>query len=209
MFSISNKHEEFFNYLMDNAENFHRGALIAQEVMEDVSTVSTHMPEIIDLEHQSNKTNQDVIIKLYRVFITPIDREDFYQLSCKLEDCMDTLHGAVVRTGTYHVKKVPQAAAEITKKLVSMGEELKKIFSLLKDIDHNEASLMRHAERLNRLESSVDKIYRDEISRLFSGEEKDLLEVIRWKDILGTLEEVADHVEELGNIIKEVTMKYA
>ena len=33
MFSISNKHEEFFDYLVENAENFHRGTLIAKDVM--------------------------------------------------------------------------------------------------------------------------------------------------------------------------------
>lgn len=58
MFSISNKHEEFFDYLMTNAENFHRGALIAHEVMEDVSTISMHLKEIVKLEHTSDKTNQ-------------------------------------------------------------------------------------------------------------------------------------------------------
>lgn len=46
MFSISNKHEEFFDYLVANAENFHRGAVIAHEVMQDVSTISLHLKEI-------------------------------------------------------------------------------------------------------------------------------------------------------------------
>ncbi|MGN0955749.1 DUF47 domain-containing protein [Megasphaera sp.] len=209
MFSISNKHEEFFDYLMTNAENFHRGALIAHEVMEDVSTISLHLKEIVKLEHTSDKTNQEVIFKLSRVFITPIDREDFYKLTCQLEDCIDSLQGALMRTSMYHVTEAPKAAIAMTEQIVTMGEELKKIFSFLKDIDRNEAKLMRHAERLNRLESEVDHIYRQEISRLFSGDEADLLNVIRWKDILGTLEEAADHVETLGNTIKEVTMKYA
>ena len=144
-----------------------------------------------------------------RVFITPIDREDFYKLTCQLEDCIDSLQGALMRTSMYHVTEAPKAAVAMTAQIVAMGEELKNIFSLLKDIDHNEARLMRHAERLNRMESEVDHIYRQEISRLFSGDEADLLNVIRWKDILGTLEEAPDHVETLGNTIKEVTMKYA
>ena len=207
MFNISNKHEEFFDYLMTNAENFHRGAIIAHEVMEDVSTISLHLKEIVKLEHTSAKTNQEVIFKLSRVFITPIDREDFYKLTCQLEDCIDSLQGALMRTSMYHVTEAPKAAVAMTAQIVAMGEELKNIFSLLKDIDHNEAR--RHAERLTRMESEVDHIYRQEISRLFSGDEADLLNVIRWKDILGTLEEAADHVETLGNTIKEVTMKYA
>uniref|UniRef100_UPI003FEFAD19 DUF47 domain-containing protein n=1 Tax=Megasphaera elsdenii TaxID=907 RepID=UPI003FEFAD19 len=97
MFNISNKHEEFFDYLMTNAENFHRGAIIAHEVMEDVSTISLHLKEIVKLEHTSAKTNQEVIFKLSRVFITPIDREDFYKLTCQLEDCIDSLQGALMR----------------------------------------------------------------------------------------------------------------
>ena len=89
-----------------------------------------------------------------------------------------------------------------------MGGELKAIFQLLKSIDKNEAELMERADRLSSLESDVDRIYRNEISRLFAGG-TDVLDIIRWKDILGTLEEAADHVERLGNVIKEVVMKYA
>lgn len=55
MFSISNKHEEFFDYLVANAQNFHRGAVIAHEVMQDVSTISLHLKEIVKLEHESSK----------------------------------------------------------------------------------------------------------------------------------------------------------
>ena len=54
MFSISNKHEEFFDYLVANAQNFHRGAVIAHEVMQDVSTISLHLKEIVKLEHESS-----------------------------------------------------------------------------------------------------------------------------------------------------------
>ena len=160
-------------------------------------------------EKEADAVRRELVEDINRTFITPIDREDFYKLTCQLEDCIDSLQGALMRTSMYHVTEAPKAAVAMTAQIVAMGEELKNIFSLLKDIDHNEARLMRHAERLNRMESEVDHIYRQEISRLFSGDEADLLNVIRWKDILGTLEEAADHVETLGNTIKEVTMKYA
>lgn len=208
MFNISNKHEEFFDYLMDNAENFHRGALIAQEAMTDISKLPQHLDEIVQLEHKSDQTNQEIINKLSVIFITPIDREDFYRLTCHLEECIDYLQGALMRLNMYHIENLLPVAAKITEQIVQMAEVLKTIFSLLKNIDRNEAALMEKAESLSRLESDVDHIYREAISNLFDGK-KDLFDVIRWKDILGTLEEAADKVEALGNIIKEVTMKYA
>ena len=81
-------------------------------------------------------------------------------------------------------------------------------FALLKNIDKNEAELMERANRLSKIETEVDNIYRREISRIFAGD-MELLDIIRWKDILGTLEDTSDKVEQLGNVIKEVTMKYA
>lgn len=208
MFSISNKHEEFFDYLMHNAENFHRGAVIAKEVMKDVTKIHLHIKEVVKLEHTSDKINQDIIMKLSRVFITPIDREDFYKLTCHLEDCIDQLHGSLMRVSLYHLDKSTLAAEQITEQLEIMGQELTTIFSLLKNIDKNETELMERANRLSKIETDVDNIYRREISRIFQGDQP-LLDVIRWKDILGTLEDTSDAVEQLGNVIKEVTMKYA
>lgn len=186
MFSISNKHEKFFDYLMNNAENFHRGAVIAKEVMKDVTSIHLYIKEVVKLEHTSDKINQDIIMKLCRVFITPIDREDFYKLTCHLEDCIDQLHGSLMRVSLYHLTKSSPAAEQIAEQL----------------------ELMERANRLSKMETNVDNIYRREISRIFQGDES-LLDVIRWKDILGTLEDASDAVEHLGNIIKEVTMKYA
>lgn len=208
MFSVSNKHEEFFDYLIANAENFHNGALICDDVMKDVKSIDQKLPQIEALEEKADQINGEVIMKLCKVFITPIDREDFYKLTCALEDCIDPLHGALIRVNVYHVKQNSEAATEISARLVDMGEEMKKAFALLKSIDKNEAELMERANNLSKLESEIDDVYRRELSRLFNGD-VDILDVVRWKDILETLEEAADNVEELANAIKEVTMKYA
>ncbi|WP_294145719.1 DUF47 family protein [uncultured Selenomonas sp.] len=208
MFNISNKHEEFFDYLINNAEIFHKGALLAQGAMKDPTKVDQHLKEIHNLEHEADTTNGEVIRKLSVIFITPIDREDFYRLSCQLESCIDYLHGALMRLDMYHIHEPLQASVDIMDKIVEMAGELKEIFSLLKDISRNEGHLIERADHLSHQESDVDKLYRMEISRLFDGTQ-DLFDVIRWKDILGTLEDTADEVEALGNIIKEVTMKYA
>ena len=202
MFNISNKHEEFFDYLKENAENFRRGALIAQEAMTDISKLPQHLDDIVQLEHKSDEINQNIIHQLSVIFITPIDREDFYRLTCHLEECIDCLQGALMRLNMYHIDHLIPSTAKIMEQIVAMSDELTVLFTLLKNIDRNEAELMARADHLSQLESEVDQIYRKEISELFDGK-KDLF------DVIGTLEETADKVEELSNIIKEVTMKYA
>ena len=45
MFQISNKHEEFFDYLINNAETFNKGALIAQAARKDPTSHGHHLQE--------------------------------------------------------------------------------------------------------------------------------------------------------------------
>ena len=79
---------------------------------------------------------------------------------------------------------------------------------LLKDIDKNEKEIAAHARQLNKLESEADVIYRGAISELFDGTHE-IIDIIRWKEIMGGLEDTANQAENVGNLVKEVVMKYA
>ena len=68
--------------------------------------------------------------------------------------------------------------------------------------------LQNGLRKINRLESEADTIYRAIISDLFDGTHE-AVEIIRWKEIMETMEETADQAERVGNLIKEVVMKYA
>jgi predicted phosphate transport protein (TIGR00153 family) len=208
MVSFSNKHEEFFDFLIANAENFEQGTQLANEVMKDMARISANMDEISKLEHKADEINRQVILKLSRVFITPIDREDFYSLACTLENCVDSIHSTLMRVELYHIDTTTPAAIQMSELLVTMAGEVKELCSLLKNIDRNEAELMSRAEHLSQLESMADQVYRKEMSRIFEGEIP-VLEIIKWRDILNSMENVADCVERLSNTIKEVVMKYA
>ena len=74
--------------------------------------------------------------------------------------------------------------------------------------DKNETEITERARKINRLESEADTIYRAIISDLFDGTHE-AVEIIRWKEIMETMEETADQAERVGNLIKEVVMKYA
>ena len=46
------------------------------------------------------------------------------------------------------------------------------------------------------------------ISELFDGTHE-IIDIIRWKEIMGGLEDTANQAENVGNLVKEVVMKYA
>ena len=208
MFSLVNKHEEFFDFLVTNAEYFHKGSLMAREVLQDPSKLERYVKDVKALEHSADKGTHEISAKMRHVFITPIDREDFFLLTTTLDDCVDDIQDVVMCLKLYHAgigSKLPMRMADI---LVEMSSELIVLFRLLKSIDKNETEIGERTRKINALESEGDEIYRNAISDLFDGTHE-VMEIIRWKEIMEAMEDTADRAEKVGNLIKEVVMKYA
>lgn len=208
MFSLVNKHEEFFDYLVTNAEYFHKGTVMAREVMHDLSKLDRYIKDARELEHAADAVTTEILARMKRVFITPIDREDFYMLTSNLDDCVDDMQDVVLSLKLYHAGLSGEQPLRMADILVEMSSELIILFQLLKDIDKNEAEIAQRTLRVNQLESEADEVYRTVISDLFDGSHE-VMEIIRWKEIMETMETAADQAEKVGNIIKEVVMKYA
>ena len=208
MFSLVNKHEEFLVYLFSNARNFHKCVLLAKEVLQDISTLERNGREATKLEHAGNKLTIDIVTRMKKVFITPIDREDFYALTRRLDDCVDDMKDVVLSLRIYHANNTWSEPLKMVNILEKMSGEMIELMRLLKDIDKNEKEIAAHARQLNKLESEADVIYRGAISELFDGTHE-IIDIIRWKEIMGGLEDTANQAENVGNLVKEVVMKYA
>ena len=181
---------------------------MAKEVLQDPTKLEKYSKEVKNLEHAADRVTHDIAAKMRHVFITPIDREDFFMLTSTLDDCVDDIQDVVLSMKLYHAgigSKLPVRMADI---LVEMAEELIVLFRLLKDIDKNEIEIGQRARKLNQLESEGDAIYRQSISDLFDGSH-DVMEIIRWKEIMEAMEDTCDRAEKVANLIKEVVMKYA
>ena len=143
-----------------------------------------------------------------KVFITPIDREDFYALTRRLDDCVDDMKDVILSLRIYHANNTWSEPLKMVNILEKMSGEMIELMRLLKDIDKNEKEIAAHARQLNKLESEADVIYRGAISELFDGTHE-IIDIIRWKEIMGGLEDTANQAENVGNLVKEVVMKYA
>ncbi len=208
MFNFSRKDTEFFDLFVQSAKYFHDGAVMMDEVIADHTKAAVKVKEIIDLEHAADAVNDKIIDKLNLTFITPIDREDIYSLANELDDGVDLLHGALQRIVMYKTGEAMGGAVSLTKLILESTEELTTAFSLLVDIKKNQTQLLEATHKIENLESEGDRIYRQEVSFLFDNE-KDPIELIKWKDILENLENTLDHCEKLSDMIRGVVMKYA
>ena len=158
------------------------------------------------LEHQADQVTHEVVSRLDRVFITPLDREDIHLLASRLDDVVDLIDGTASRVQMYQAGEAPAGAilmADVV--LRSTQQLLVAVMGLEKNKDR---VVLDACAQVKRLEEEGDSVYHEWVARLFDGS-PDALLVIKWKEIYDTLEKTLDHMEDAGNVLESISIKHA
>src|SRR5216117_3010185 len=70
--------------------------------------------EIKEVEHKCDVLTHEVIERLNRTFVTPLDREDIHSLAISLDDVMDAIDAAAAVTRLYKISQVRAGARHLS-----------------------------------------------------------------------------------------------
>ena len=209
MFNFSRKDTEFFDLFLKNAQYFHLGAVMLDEIIKDPNKSLDRVEEILKLEAASDEVNEKIISKLNLSFITPIDREDIYSIAGELATGVDMLNAALQQIIMYRAG---------TALLVESTRELVTAFKFMTDIKKNQREMINSVHKIANYEEKGDSIYREDMSLLFDDTAKAvraqgagdaIIHLIKWKDIVAAVEQTLDHCKKISDMIQGVVMKYA
>jgi predicted phosphate transport protein (TIGR00153 family) len=198
-------HEEgFLTLFVRQAENVTAGATALVEMLSKYDNPTADARRIKDIEHAGDTITHDLITRLNQTFITPFDREDIHELSSIVDDVLDLTDAAAGRMVLYGVKAVRPGVVELAQILETATQEILKAVRVLNKQDH----ILSHCIEINRLENEGDRVCRALMAKLFE-EEKDPVEIIKWKEIIEAIENAVDKCEDVANVIESVTLKQA
>jgi uncharacterized protein len=197
--------EEFFALFVAVAQ---RNKEAAQQLHDLFEAAPERRRPIVDaikrLEHEADQITHEVVNRLDRTFITPLDREDIHKLASDLDDVMDAMDGTARRSQIFRVGAAPPGVKQMTEVILRMVAVLGEAVGRLKKGD----DVMRYCIEAKRLEEEGDAIYQEALGRMFETE-RDALEVIKWKEIYDTLELTLDQGEDVANVLESITLKHA
>ena len=133
-------------------------------------------------------------------------REDLFSLIREIDDIVDGLEEVANRFGVFNVEEIRPDAKKMADIVIQAINELSAMFEHLSEIK-KPAALLEHITEVNRIENEGDLIYRKALANLFS-DEKDPIEIIKWKHIYEKMETSIDACESVANMIEGVIMKY-
>jgi predicted phosphate transport protein (TIGR00153 family) len=196
------KEEKFFDMFQVSAKNLLEGAQALKDLVYNYTSVEVKVQHIEQIEHQGDSITHEIMDKLNKTFITPIEREDIHKLASELDDVLDAIEGIASRL--YHFK-IPQPTPECIRLVNIIYGAVETIETAVSDLEHFR-SLLPFCIEINRLENEADQISQQMIGQLLD-EEPDWRVAIKWKEIYARLETAADHCENIANVIEGIVVK--
>jgi hypothetical protein len=196
------REESFFQMFNELAENIDAGAKAMVELLEDFTNVNVQVEIIKSLEHKGDSLTHAMMKRLDQTFITPIDREDIHELSSKIDDVLDLTDAAASRLVTYRVASIRPGVADLAKVLQQATAVVVTAVRVLE----KQKFILEHCIEIHRLENEGDRLSRALIAQLFE-EEKDPVQIIKWKEIIEVLETAIDKCEDVANVLESVVIK--
>ncbi len=199
------KEEEFFELFAAMASDAQAAAELLRQLYEDGADPADLSARVGELEHRVDEVRHDSVKRLNDTFVTPImfDRQDILDLGDKLDDVVDFIRAAVDRTMLYQVKRIPQTPRDLAAILAETTASLAELCGQLASLRSSNHPAIT---RINELENRGDRILKQGLADLFATE-TDPVEIIKWVEIYGYIEEAIDHCEDTASVIEAALVK--
>jgi uncharacterized protein len=202
--SVFSKGQDYFELFDKVAANISRAAGILVAIMEHFTNLENWAKEVHELEEDGDLLTHDIIKKLNKSFVSPIDREDIHALAARLDDIIDFIWGTAERLAVFKMKEATKEAVVMSKELLTTVELVQKAISSLREKKY--AQIQEYCVEINKLENKMDRIFRDALGQLFE-KTKDPVLVIKWKEIYEHLENASDKCEDVADVLETIAMK--
>jgi uncharacterized protein len=196
--------DKYFDMFTELARRIHESAQMWSRFFNKEAPVGPVADQIKRLEHECDEISHEILRRIDRTFVTPIDREDIHRLAVRLDDVIDLIDGGVRQLALFGIseptppsRRLSQIIVEITAEVVSAVAALEK-----------QKGVIDHCIRIKQLENEGDVAYYEAVASLFR-EKAEPIEVIKWKDVYENMEACIDRCEAVAHILESVVLKHS
>ncbi|MBD7910840.1 MULTISPECIES: DUF47 family protein [Clostridium] len=208
MFNSNQKEDKFFKMFSDSAKNVNEAALILRANLDSLANKEDDVIKTENLEDKGDELVRSVIKELNEAFITPIDREDIYEIVNEMDNILDLINSTMHRFIMFNIEECTDGSKIIGDLLVQATKGLVELMDELRIHGYKSKHIPEQISNISKYESEADKIGRITIAELFQ-KDTDPLTVIKWKEIYQILENTIDNCEKVANIVEGVVIKNA
>ena len=202
-FRLIPREEKFYSEFVAVGEELRRGARLLVEMLAPEHPVWDKADAIKEVEHKCDFLTHDIIQRLNRTFVTPIDREDIHELASSVDSVMDAIDHCAAVVRLYRIDHVRSGARDLARIIVASVEQLHAALQALEA----RKGVFDGVREINRLEHEGDRAHQSAVGSLFE-QERDPIAVIKWKEIFDFLEGAVDRCRDAANVLEGIVVKH-
>jgi len=198
----------FYDLFEQDTSNLVVAAEKLVDLFDNYEDVEVKAKQLKDLEHRGDIITHEIIQRLHRTFVTPIDREDINLLAHSLDDVMDFIEAAGRTAHLYRITQPTERARELARIVVKAAYKLNEVMPRLRHRDQF-PWILKQCVAINTLENEADDVQHAALAELFEVCHMDACEVIKWREIYEHLETATDRTEDVANVLEGIVLKHA
>ncbi|MBS2036548.1 DUF47 family protein [bacterium] len=197
----------FFSIFDKQAELIEETCKVYRDFLGDIGNMNERINEITEREHQGDALFQELSKRLNATFVTPIDREDIHAMGSAMDDVLDLIQGSANRMQMFSIDHVKPVLLEMADIMVECSAILRQGIQRLPKF----SDLSDLRKPLKALETKGDRLNRQAVADLFRECKtvQDVVELIKWKEIIENAEDTIDKFEDVFDVIENVVVKHA
>ncbi len=191
------------------------------QLMEINKTISETFAEMIEgkqeqqaasaaikkLEREADRISRVCLDLLHRTFITPLERDDIFNLVKCLDGFADNINAVAFRLANFKITELRPESYEFANIIVNAVKALDVAIHGLKNIKKNDQVIREKCILIHDLENDSDEINRTAVAKLF--DQDDIMLLLKWKSIYERMESSVDKLEHAANIIETIVIDHS
>ena len=171
----------------------------------DVEKLEELKKSVHEIEHKADEVKHSITEKLLKEFMTPIDREDIFELLKLIDDVTDAVEEISLKLFLYNYEQLPPNCIPFMESTLSC---IKSMERCLQEFPHylDKEAFDPFVREVVKFEEQGDEFYIENIHALYL-KEKDPMKIHKAEAMYTMLEEVSDKCRETIRFVHNIALK--
>ncbi|MCL5036186.1 MAG: DUF47 family protein [Chloroflexi bacterium] len=206
-FSFTTKANPIFELLKEQASITGETGALLSRVFEHPEESADTCRKINETTREGESKTYDILVKINKTMITPIDRGDLFALAYGMEEILKTIRGISGRFGLFEISKTTETSRELGKNLAVMTGKIK---TWLENIE-SKTPMEEWADNIDEQLEKSDLLLRLGLGELFDKEAASgasaVLNTIQWIQIYDRMELTVESCGKLSRVIEGILIR--
>lgn len=196
----------FFKLFSRMAVAINEAATVLNEITHELPAGTEKAHRVRQIEHNGDEITRQIYEKLNESLITPLEPEEIARLAPAMDDVLDRIDRVTHQVCNYGLSEPGDVLKEYSYLVMLSATEIGHAVECLARLDQP-ANVRSHASEINRLYNLSIELESRAVIDLFKT--KDILLIIKLKDIYEGLGRVMEKCNDVGHALNDISMSHS